>query len=224
LRQQSKGKNSQLFLLFFSACGHFFIKPFVGHEQPRRTFHFEGESVKLVQVVFGARAGTLDLPDIAAGDVEEEGKVVLRIALPLPVLLDEPDDREVKLRFSCFFHRPCKKMKAMAYLAYKIISKPPAPPVRNPAAMIEDLLYRIQSNTDAATAERVIATLPPEYGQPLELYYVHELSRLEIARRLQCSVSTVSQRLTRGMSLLKYQLNPGAFANAERILQCKDSD
>ena len=90
--------------------------------------------------------------------------------------------------------------------------------------MIEDLLYRIQSNTDAATAERVIATLPPEYGQPLELYYVHELSRLEIARRLQCSVSTVSQRLTRGISLLKYQLNPGAFANAERILQCKDSD
>jgi len=85
--------------------------------------------------------------------------------------------------------------------------------------MIEDLLYRIQSNTDVATATAAIASLPAEYALVLELHFEWELSRREIATTLGWSTSRVSQRLTRGKSLLKLQLHPAAFKRAQEILQ-----
>jgi RNA polymerase sigma factor (sigma-70 family) len=85
--------------------------------------------------------------------------------------------------------------------------------------MIEDLLYRIQSSVDVATAEEAIARLPAEYGVVLDLHYAWGLSRREIAALLGWSQGKVSQRLTRAITLLKYELHPEAFSNAEAILQ-----
>jgi DNA-directed RNA polymerase specialized sigma24 family protein len=87
--------------------------------------------------------------------------------------------------------------------------------------MIEDLLYRIQSTADITTAELAIARLPAEYGVVLDLHFAWGLSRREIAALLGWSLGKVSQRLTRGVSLLKYELHPEAFLVAEAILQRK---
>lgn len=115
----------QSFPLFFSAGHDFLLKAFVGNKGPRRTIHFEGKPVELIEVILGAGMRTFDLADVTARDVEEEGEVVLRVPVGLPVVCYEPDDRKVELRFSCLLHRRCKKMKRMCYLAYKIISKIP---------------------------------------------------------------------------------------------------
>jgi RNA polymerase sigma factor (sigma-70 family) len=85
--------------------------------------------------------------------------------------------------------------------------------------MIEDLLYRIQSSVDVATAEAAIARLPAEYGTVLDLYYGWGLSRREIAALLGWSAGKVSQRLTRAITLLKYELHPEAFQKAQALLQ-----
>jgi RNA polymerase sigma factor (sigma-70 family) len=85
--------------------------------------------------------------------------------------------------------------------------------------MIEDLLYRIQSSVPVATAEAAIASLPVEYKLVLELHYEWGLSRREIATVLGWSPGKVSQRITRGVTLLKYELHPEAFTDAEAILQ-----
>jgi DNA-directed RNA polymerase specialized sigma24 family protein len=84
--------------------------------------------------------------------------------------------------------------------------------------MIEDLLYRIQSTTDPDTARAAIEQLPLEYSLPLDLFYEGELTHTDIARLLDWSPGTVSQRLTRGISLLKYTLHPERFLQAEEIL------
>jgi len=84
--------------------------------------------------------------------------------------------------------------------------------------MIEDLLYRIQSNVDVATAEAAIARLPAEYGLVLDLHYGWGLSRREIAVFLRWSPGKVNQRLTRAITLLKYELHPEAFRKAQALL------
>jgi len=84
--------------------------------------------------------------------------------------------------------------------------------------MMEDLLYRIQSTVDVVAAEEAIARLPAEYGVVLDLHFAWGLSRREIAALLGWSTSKVSQRITRGVSLLKYELRPEAFQKAEELL------
>ena len=84
--------------------------------------------------------------------------------------------------------------------------------------MIEDLLYRLQSTKDPDTARAAIEQLPLEYALALDLFYEGELTQIEIAQLLDWSASTVSQRLTRGISLLKYALHPERFLQAEGIL------
>ena len=84
--------------------------------------------------------------------------------------------------------------------------------------MIEDLLYRIQSTKGPDTARAEIEQLPLEYALTLDLFYEGELTHTEIARLLDWSPGTVSQRLTRGISLLKYALHPERFLQAEGIL------
>ena len=62
-------------------------------------------------------------------------------------------------------------------------------------------------------------TYPAEYGTcPVDLHYGWGLSRREIAALLDWSSSKVSQRLTRAVSLLKYELHPEAFRKAEGLL------
>ena len=85
--------------------------------------------------------------------------------------------------------------------------------------MIEDLLHRIGSNADVDSAEDAILELPSEYKLVLELHYEWGLSRREIAAILDWSVGKVSQRLTRGATMLKYHLHPGAFRKAEALLK-----
>jgi hypothetical protein len=210
--------------LFFSAGRDFFLEAFVGNEGAWRTIHLEGEPVELIEIILGAGMRTFDLADVAATDIEKEGEIILRVTVGLPVVCHEPDDREVELRFSCLSHRRCKKMKRMCYLAYKIISKiltmssGAFADFTFPRSLIEELLKRIRSKVDVVAAEPVIARLPAEYSMVLDLHYDWGLSRREIAALLDWSTGKVSQRLTRAISLLKYELHPEAFRKAQELL------
>lgn len=84
--------------------------------------------------------------------------------------------------------------------------------------MMEDLLYRIQLTVDVVAAEEAIARLPAQYGVVLDLHFAWGLSRREIAALLGWSPGKVSQRLTRAISLLKYELHPEAFRKAQELL------
>ena len=65
--------------------------------------------------------------------------------------------------------------------------------------------------------ERAIGQLPEDNRKAIELYFFHQLSRKDIASLLGWSVSKVNTKLTRGISLLKWRLNPAYFEKARRI-------
>jgi RNA polymerase sigma-70 factor (ECF subfamily) len=69
----------------------------------------------------------------------------------------------------------------------------------DPAALVEQKL-----EAEAATA--AIAALPAVYRTVAALYFVEELSYLEIAARLGCSIGTIRSRLHRGRKLLQRAL------------------
>lgn len=81
-----------------------------------------------------------------------------------------------------------------------------------PLASQEDLLARSEVARSVQTA---IATLPPKLRLPILLRYFDELSYAEMAAALNCSIGTVSSRLSRGHRLLARKLAPlvGALAS-----------
>lgn len=70
---------------------------------------------------------------------------------------------------------------------------------------------------DISTLEKAIRSLPPENRQAIELHFIQKLTRKEIATRLGWSYSKVHNRITRGVTLLKWQLNPAYFDEMKRI-------
>lgn len=59
--------------------------------------------------------------------------------------------------------------------------------------------------------EQGIETLPRDHCIALRLHYGEQLSRKEIAAQLGWSLSKVNQKITRGITLLKFQLDPEYF-------------
>jgi DNA-directed RNA polymerase specialized sigma24 family protein len=62
-----------------------------------------------------------------------------------------------------------------------------------------------------------INELPPQHRQAIELHFLQELSRKQIAIQLGWSYSKVHNRITRGITLLKWKLNPAYFDEMNRI-------
>ena len=75
----------------------------------------------------------------------------------------------------------------------------------------EELLARREV---ASSVQHAIASLPPRLRLPILLRYFDELSYGEIAAALNCSIGTVSSRLSRGHRLLARKLAPLAGALA----------
>jgi len=65
---------------------------------------------------------------------------------------------------------------------------------------------RIRSHEIAREVQTVFGSLKPKYRIPLVLKYVEELSYQEIAHVLDCSIGTVSSRLSRGHKMLAAKL------------------
>src|SRR5688572_12299462 len=64
----------------------------------------------------------------------------------------------------------------------------------------------IRSIEIAREVQTVLGSLKPKYRIPLVLKYVEELSYQEIAHILDCSIGTVSSRLSRGHKMLALKL------------------
>lgn len=77
--------------------------------------------------------------------------------------------------------------------------------VREPAARIS-LEEKLRSREIASEVQTVLGSLKPKYRLPLLLKYVEGLSYQEIAVVLDCSIGTVSSRLSRGHKLLSAKL------------------
>lgn len=67
------------------------------------------------------------------------------------------------------------------------------------------------SDNEIERIKQSILSLPLEYHQPIQLHYFNNLSRKQIAEELNWSYSKVHNRITRGVTLLKAELNPGYF-------------
>ena len=65
---------------------------------------------------------------------------------------------------------------------------------------------KMQTRSVSAEVQAVVASLKPKYRVPILLKYVEELSYQEIADVLECSIGTVSSRLSRGHKLLAAKL------------------
>ena len=64
-----------------------------------------------------------------------------------------------------------------------------------------------------------ILKLPEENRLAITLYFENNLNRKQIAEELCWSLSKVNQKITRGITLLKLQLNPEYFRQADTIMQ-----
>ena len=64
-----------------------------------------------------------------------------------------------------------------------------------------------------------IKNLPQDNRQAITLHFIEKASRKEIAARLGWPLSKVNSKITRGVSLLKWELNPAAFEKAKQLFQ-----
>ncbi len=61
--------------------------------------------------------------------------------------------------------------------------------------------------------------LPEANKTAIILHFIEQLKRQQIATELNWSVSKVNQKITRGITLLKQQLNPEYFRDADQIME-----
>ena len=86
----------------------------------------------------------------------------------------------------------------------RVISIDASPPVAVPGAQEDD----VASTQMAASVQSAVFGLPPVFRLAILLRYFEDLSYEEMAKVLNCSVGTVSSRLSRGHRLLAAKLAP----------------
>lgn len=67
--------------------------------------------------------------------------------------------------------------------------------------------------------EKAILTLPKQNREALYMHYWEKLPRRIIAVKLGWSLSKVSQKITRGITLLKLELNPNYFKSVDELIK-----
>jgi RNA polymerase sigma-70 factor (ECF subfamily) len=60
----------------------------------------------------------------------------------------------------------------------------------------------------AQSVQAAVSVLPPKFRLPILMRYFDELSYVEMAAALNCSIGTVASRLSRGHKLLAQKLAP----------------
>jgi RNA polymerase sigma-70 factor (ECF subfamily) len=60
----------------------------------------------------------------------------------------------------------------------------------------------------AQSVQAAVSALPPKFRLPILMRYFDELSYLEMAAALNCSIGTVASRLSRGHKMLAQKLAP----------------
>jgi RNA polymerase sigma-70 factor (ECF subfamily) len=145
------------------------------------------------------------------GDATAAGDVTQQVFLKL---IDGIAKYRAESAFSTWLHRivvnACvdrsRRWKAEAATEPSVLDDIPTP-----IASHEDLLARSEV---ATSVQNAIASLPPKLRLPILLRYFDELSYTEIAAVMNCSIGTVSSRLSRGHRLLARKLAPLAGALA----------
>lgn len=73
------------------------------------------------------------------------------------------------------------------------------------------------SENEREKIKQQIVNLPMEHRQAIELHFFQQLSRKQIAAQLNWSYSKVHNRITRGITLLKAELNPAYFDQMRKL-------
>ncbi len=66
---------------------------------------------------------------------------------------------------------------------------------------------------------KAIEKLPDDNRTAITCHYIKRMARKEIVKHLGWPLSKVNGKITRGVTLLKWELNPTALAKAREILQ-----
>src|SRR5687767_802813 len=66
--------------------------------------------------------------------------------------------------------------------------------------------------------EESIKKLPEDNRNAIELHFLENIPRKEVARRLNWSLTKVNNKIARGITLLKAELNPEHFSMMEKII------
>jgi len=67
--------------------------------------------------------------------------------------------------------------------------------------------------------QSAIGELPPDNKKVIQLHFIENVSRKEVAQKLGWSLSKVNTKLTRGISLLRWHCNPAAFEDAKLLFK-----
>lgn len=111
-------------------------------------------------------------------------------------------------------------LTAVAINSYRTWLRDREPPTARLDRVLIDLRVAQAGETlDArrrdAIVQRMVATLPPRYRDPMVLYYLNEMDLTETARTLGLPEGTVKARLHRGRAFLKRRL-ASAWPDAAR--------
>ncbi len=103
-------------------------------------------------------------------------------------------------------------LTAVAINSYRTWLRDREPPAASLDRVLADLRVAQAGDTlDArrrdAIVQRMVATLPPRYRDPMVLYYLNEMDLAETARTLGLPEGTVKARLHRGRAFLKRRLS-----------------
>jgi predicted DNA-binding protein YlxM (UPF0122 family) len=86
---------------------------------------------------------------------------------------------------------------------------------------MHQLKHLILGNTFFDVSDDQIVTainnLPVENQRVITLHFLENITRKEIANQLNWSASKVHNRITRGITLLKAELNPGYFDQMRQL-------
>ena len=84
--------------------------------------------------------------------------------------------------------------------------------------LIKALGLDAENGTLEATLKKAISGLPEKNQIAIKLHYIDNVSRKEIAIQLNWSSSKVNTKITRGITLLKAELNPDHFKAIDKVI------
>ncbi len=72
---------------------------------------------------------------------------------------------------------------------------------------------------DQDCIDHAINNLPADNAKVVRLHFIDRIPRKEIASRLNWSLGKVNNKITRGITLLKHQLNPQYYSEIDKTLK-----
>jgi DNA-binding CsgD family transcriptional regulator len=165
----------------------------------------------VVQIVFASSSGAFHLSYVTGGCIQKKGNVILREAFCFTNFLYPVNDGQIEFGFSCFFHKTLSQETERAL---------PSSLENSKDLTKHQFLNKVipQTESQKEIYKSTLLSLPEDQQRVLLLMYEKGMPVREIALKMNCSVTTIYNKLHRALFKLKNVLTPEAFEAAYRIL------